>query len=79
MAHYDKFQEVTAFDAVNKPKHYNSYPGVEVIDLTQHMNFCRGNVIKYVARAAFKGAELQDLEKALWYLNKEIERIKHDR
>lgn len=63
------------YDNVNWPKHYNSYPGVEVIDLTQHMNFCRGNVVKYVARAEFKGQELEDLKKAKWYLEREINRL----
>lgn len=62
------------FDEIQKAKHYNMYP-VEVIDLVEHMNFCRGNVIKYVARAEFKGSELKDLKKALYYLQREIKRL----
>lgn len=62
-------------DAVNHPKHYTSHPsGVETIQITEHMGFCLGNVIKYVMRADHKGNRLQDLEKAAWYLNREIER-----
>lgn len=62
-------------DNVNHPKHYTSYPGIEVIQLTEHMNFCKGNAVKYIARAEFKGSELEDLKKAQWYINREIERI----
>ena len=64
-------------DAVNHPVHYNAYP-VEVIEITEHLNFCRGNVVKYVARAGLKSKdnEIEDLEKAKWYLNREIERVK---
>lgn len=65
-------------DPVNYPSHYTTYKGLEVIDLTEQMNFNRGNAIKYVARAGLKpdGNEVEDLEKAVWYLNREIERIK---
>jgi ribosomal protein L21E len=58
-------------DVVNHPKHYTQYP-VEVIELTRHMPFCDGNVVKYVARSPFKGNRLQDLNKALWYLKDAI-------
>lgn len=65
-------------DMVNHPPHYKSHPsGVEVIEITEHMNFCLGNVIKYVLRADHKGSATQDLEKALWYLRREIERRKN--
>jgi hypothetical protein len=66
------------FDVVNKAKHYNSFPGVEVIQIIEHLNFCRGSAVKYIARAGLKdkNKELEDLEKAQWYLNREIERIK---
>lgn len=60
---------------VNHPSHYTQYEKLEVIDLTEQMNFNRGNVIKYVARAAFKGSELEDLKKAEWYLKREIARL----
>jgi hypothetical protein len=62
-------------DLVNHPKHYTSHPsGVECIDIVRHMNFNLGNVVKYIWRAGIKDAEveLQDLEKAAWYLNDEI-------
>jgi hypothetical protein len=62
-------------DNVNKPKHYNSHPsGVEVIRITEHMNFCLGNVIKYVLRADHKHDAIEDLQKARWYLDREIQR-----
>lgn len=64
-------------DPVSRPKHYTSYP-VEVIQLTEHLNFCRGNAVKYIARAGLKDPqkEVEDLEKAAWYINREIDRIK---
>ena len=68
-------------DSVNHPSHYTSYKGIEVIQLTEQMNFNRGNAVKYIARAGLKGpeTELEDLKKALWYINREIERITDDR
>ena len=64
-------------DNVNRPAHYTAYP-VEVIELTEHMNFCRGNAVKYLARAGLKDPdkELEDLEKASWYVSREIARVK---
>jgi len=62
-------------DPVNHPSHYRAYP-VEVIEITERMNFCLGNVIKYVLRADYKGEPIQDLEKAAWYLRREIDRRK---
>lgn len=63
----------TTDDLVNHPKHYTSHPsGVECIDITRHMSFNIGNVIKYLWRADEKGAPIQDLEKALWYITDEI-------
>jgi len=62
-------------DPVNHPDHYTSHPsGVEVIQITEHMNFCLGNVVKYVLRADAKGKPLEDLKKAAWYLDREIKR-----
>lgn len=60
-----------------QPPHYDFPGGVMVIDLTEHLNFCRGNVVKYVARAGRKdiAAELEDLQKAQWYLQREIDRL----
>ena len=42
--------------------------------VTEHMNFCLGNAVKYIWRADGKGDALEDLKKARWYLNREIER-----
>ena len=60
-------------EKVDHPAHYNKHPsGIECIDVVEHMNFCLGNVIKYVWRAGEKGAALEDLKKARWYLEREI-------
>jgi len=60
---------------VDHPKHYNSHPsGVECIDVVEHMPFNVGNAIKYLWRADHKGASIEDLKKAAWYINREIER-----
>jgi len=62
-------------DPVNAPQHYRSHPsGVECIDITRHMSFNLGNAIKYIWRADLKGDAIQDLEKARWYINDEIEK-----
>jgi Protein of unknwon function (DUF3310) len=61
-------------DAVNNPGHYTQY-GVEVIDLTENLDFLTGNIVKYVVRAPFKGEQLQDLLKAQWYLNRLISKV----
>ena len=60
-------------DVVNHPPHYTSHPsGVECITITEHMGFNLGNALKYIWRADEKGAALQDLEKARWYIDREI-------
>jgi hypothetical protein len=61
--------------AVDHPHHYNAHPsGVECIDVVEWMPFNIGNAIKYVWRCDHKGKDIEDLEKAVWYLNREIER-----
>lgn len=62
-------------EMINHPSHYNQ--GIEAIDYIEshNMDFNIGNVIKYVTRAKHKGTELQDLKKASWYLNREIEKL----
>ena len=62
-------------EMINHPSHYNQ--GIEAIDYIEShkMGFNIGNVIKYVTRAKHKGTELQDLKKALWYLDREIKRL----
>lgn len=63
-------------DMVNHPPHYTNHPsGVECIEITEHMNFCLGNAMKYIWRAGEKGDALEDLKKARWYLDREIARI----
>ncbi len=62
-------------DKVNHPDHYKQHPsGVECITIAEHMNFNLGNVIKYVWRADEKGRDIEDLCKAVWYLEREIQR-----
>lgn len=60
-------------DPVNHPPHYRT-GGVETIDFIEakDLNYRLGNVVKYVSRAGRKGDPLQDLEKAAWYLQREI-------
>lgn len=62
-------------DPVNSPTHYQHPSGIEVIDITRHESFLRGNVIKYVLRAPYKGNEIEDIKKALKYLTWELERL----
>lgn len=65
----------TKHDPVNHPKHYTGHPsGVECITITEHLNFCLGNAIKYIWRAGEKGDALEDLKKARWYVDREIAR-----
>jgi len=62
-------------DPVNHPKHYTDHPsGVECIQITEHMNFCLGNAVKYIWRADLKHDAIEDLKKAVFYINREIER-----
>jgi hypothetical protein len=59
-------------DPVNHPKHYTEHPsGVECIQITRHMGFNLGNAMKYIWRADLKNG-VEDLQKAIWYLNDEI-------
>lgn len=65
-------------DPVHHPTHYTKHPsGVECIEITEHLNFCLGNAIKYIWRAGDKGRYAEDLRKAVWYLQREIDR--HER
>ena len=62
-------------DTIHHPLHYTLHPsGIECIEITKHMNFCLGNVVKYVWRADQKGDPIENLLKAREYLNYEIER-----
>lgn len=62
-------------ERIDHPPHYN-HGGVEVIDAIEawKLNFHCGNVVKYVARADYKGTPIEDLKKARWYLDREIQR-----
>jgi hypothetical protein len=64
-------------DPVNHPSHYTNHPsGVECIQITEHMNFCLGNAVKYIWRAGLKSENpIEDLRKAAFYINREIERL----
>lgn len=64
-------------DQVNHPPHYQ-LPGIEAIAITKHLNFCSGNVVKYIVRAGRKDPDkhLEDLEKAAFYLAAEIDRVR---
>lgn len=65
-------------DEVNHPSHYTSDPsGIECIQITRHRNFNIGNAIKYLWRAGLKdgNSDIQDLQKAVWYIQDEIERL----
>jgi hypothetical protein len=63
-------------DNVNKPAHYQFSNGAQVIDITENLTFNAGNVVKYVARAGRKTDDpIEDLRKARFYINREIERL----
>ena len=62
-------------EAVNHPAHYTQHPSnVECIEITEHMGFCLGNAMKYIWRADLKGKDIEDLKKAIWYIQREVER-----
>ena len=62
-----------ATENAQHPDHYNQFP-VEAIEIVREFCFNLGNVIKYVWRSKFKGNEVEDLQKALFYLDDEIKR-----
>lgn len=62
-------------DPVNHPKHYTAHPsGIECIQITEHMGFNLGNAMKYIWRADLKNDALEDLKKARWYIDREIQK-----
>lgn len=65
--------EEPVFDPVNHPAHYKT-GGIETIDFIEakELNYNLGNAVKYISRAEHKGNKQQDLEKAIWYLNREL-------
>ena len=68
-----------ARDSVNHLSHYAEgwSNGAEVIDITENLNFNRGNAVKYIARAGRKDAmrTIEDLKKARWYIDRELKRL----
>jgi len=68
-------------DPVNHPAHY-TYGGIECIDYIFALgfgeNFCKGNAIKYISRAGHKNNKVEDLKKAVWYLNKLINKLEEE-
>ena len=64
-------------ETVNHPQHYGGdtvYETIKVIE-AWNLNFRLGNAVKYISRAFNKGTPLEDLKKAAWYLNREIEKL----
>ena len=61
---------------VSHPSHYNQ--GIEAIEVIEswNLNFSLGNAIKYILRSPYKGKQIEDLEKARWYIDREINRLK---
>lgn len=65
-------------ETVDHPRHYNAHPsGVECITIVEHMGFNVGSAMKYLWRAGLKAAstEVDDLRKAAWYIDREIQRL----
>jgi hypothetical protein len=74
---YTKDELRKVIDLVNHPPHYTNHPsGVECIQITEHMNFNLGNALKYIWRADLKFNAMEDLEKAQFYIAREISRRK---
>lgn len=67
----ERFEASDRPDAINHPDHYKWLP-VEAIEITEHFNFCMGNALKYIIRADHKGKPVEDMKKAIFYLQREI-------
>lgn len=72
-----RMQASPSADMVNHPPHYTA-GGIETIDFIEakKLGYNLGNVIKYITRSDLKGDKLENLEKAQWYLNREINNLK---
>lgn len=70
-------KEITEREMVNHPDHYQGNK-MEVIDIIEDysLGFSLGNAVKYILRADKKGNKKQDLEKAIWYINRELDKFK---
>ncbi len=75
ISEYTTIKESTN-SSVNHPKHYN-FGTIEVIDVIEdwNLNFCLGNAIKYIGRCEHKGHKKEDLEKAKWYIERELKKL----
>ena len=73
----EETNEVPA-DAINPPHYQGFSNGAQVVDITEHLSFNRGSAVKYLARAGKKdpAKEIEDLEKSLWYTQRELDRLK---
>jgi hypothetical protein len=68
------------YDPVNQPKHYTAHPsGIECIQVTEHMGFNLGNAVKYIWRCDLKKDAIEDLNKAVWYIQREITKRQADK
>lgn len=87
---YKASDNKTSDDKVNHPSHYTwlkDLCGIEVIDITRHMDFNLGNSIKYILRSGHKKEEgytdkqktIEDLKKAIWYIEDEIKMLKNSK
>ena len=72
---------MSEFDPVNRPRHYCEGRRHEPIDVIEDwdLGFHLGNAVKYISRAGHKGDAVEDLEKAVWYIQREIDRLKRNR
>ncbi len=62
---------------IDHPPQYTKHPsGVECIQITEHMGFNLGNAVKYIWRADLKGNAVEDLMKARWYINRELDKLR---
>lgn len=66
-------------DSVNHPAHYN-HGSIEVIEFIedQGLDFCLGNAVKYICRCNYKGRKREDLQKAVWYLNRALQGVTNE-
>jgi hypothetical protein len=86
-ASFNENVSITEDDNVNHPSHYTQHPsGIECIEITRHYCFSIGNAIKYLWRAGLKKdaslsdkqKEIEDLNKAIWYIKDRIKQLEHE-
>jgi hypothetical protein len=76
---YDPTPQPPAKEMVNHPAHYNA-GRFEVIDVIEDwdLSFNAGNAVKYIGRHQHKNKPIEDLKKAKWYLEREIQRLENE-